>query len=94
MRDMVRSYIEFQNSNILTIMLLMRRWLTRRQRQSRRIKNKETVKKDEKKKISKDLEDGLFKLTHEYDMMRLRESMRKERQYMQKLTSYTGKDSF
>ena len=92
MRDMVRSYIVFQNSNILNIMLFMRRWLPRRQRQSRRIKRQS--KKDEKKKISKDLEDGLFKFTHEYDMMMLRESMRKERQYMQKLTSYTGKDSF
>ena len=92
MRDMVRSYIVFQNSNILTIMLLMRRWLPMRQRQSRRMKRQS--KKDEKKKISKDLEDGLFKFTHEYDMMMLRESMRKERQYMQKLTSYTGKDSF
>ena len=52
-------------------------------------KEAETVKKD-KETVKK----RLFKFTHEYDMMMLRESMRKERQYMQKLTSYTGKDSF
>ena len=42
------------------------------------VKKEEAVKKDAEQPMSKDLEDGLFKMTNEYEMMMLREAIRKE----------------